>query len=199
MKTGAINFNFDVSDVIARALRSLPASDTAIAFMLPYVTVLAVPSPLERRVANELLIRLSDRRALSSRECCDNCINEALRSLQEIRSILLERRIELADEQEGILNQIIDLMLAAIRQFLTFEQRLASACIAKPDTANEFNRSEGDCQTYFDALEQLRGHLSRCLGQIAVVAGLSVPSDGFIAGYQGPWEMQAYEPLPADR
>lgn len=169
--------------------------------MLPFVTVLAVPSPLERRIANELLIRLSDRRVLSSWECCDNCIDDALRSLQQIRSILLERRIELADEQGGILSQVIELMLTAIRQFLTFEQGLASADATKPDSANDFYRPQEDRQIYFDALEQLRGHLSRCMGQIAVVAGLDVPSDGFIAGYQGPWQMEAYKPFnyAADR
>ena len=30
---------------------------------------------------------------------------------------------------------------------------------------------------------------------LAVVAGLNVPSDGFIAGYQGPWQMEAYKPI----
>lgn len=148
---------------------------------------------MERRIANELLIGLSDRRVLSSWECCDNCIDNALRSLQEIRTELLERKIELVDEQDGILSQLIELMLTAIRQFLTFEQNLASVDMAKPDAMNEFYRPAEDRQSYFDALEQLRGHLSRCMGQIAVVAGLKVPSDGLIAGYQGPWQMEAYK------
>lgn len=163
--------------------------------MLPFVTVLAVPNALERRIASELLIRLNDRRVLSSWECCDNCIHLAVRSLQEIRSILLERKVELVDEQDGILSQLIELMLTAIRQFLTFEQGLASAGIAKRDTAEEFYRPADDRQTYFDVLEQLRGHLSRCMGQIAMVAELNVPSDGLIAGYQGPWQMEAYKPV----
>lgn len=163
--------------------------------MLPYVTVLAAPSPLERRIANELLIWLSDRRVLSSWECCDKCINDALRSLQEIRSTLLERRIELAEEQGGILSQVIELMLTAIRQFLTFEVGLASVSVATLGASVAPHRRDEDRQTYFDALEQLRGHLSRCMGQIAVVAGFDVPSDGLIGGYQGPWQMEAYEPL----
>jgi hypothetical protein len=195
MRTGAINFQFDVSDIVVRALRSPPASNAATAFELPFVTVLADPSPLERRIANELLIPLGDRRVLSSWECCDNCIDDALRSLQEIRSILLEGKIELAGERSGILSQMIELMLTAIRQFLTFEQRLGSSGMAKPDPASEFYRPHEDRQIYFDALEQLRGHLSRCLGQVTVVAGLNVPSDGFIAGYQGPWQMKAYKPV----
>jgi hypothetical protein len=197
MRTGAINFQFDVSDVVIQALRSPPASNTATAFKLPFVTVLADPSPLERQIANELLIRLRDRRVLSSWECCDNCIDDALRSLQEIRSILLERRIELAGEQSGILSHIIELMLTAIRQFLTFEQSLGSAGMVRSDPGSEFYRPHEDRQVYFDALEQLRGHLSRCMGQVAVVAGLNVPSDGFVAGYQGPWPMEAYKPAAA--
>jgi hypothetical protein len=195
MRTGAINFQFDVSEVVARAMRAPPASNAATAFTLPFVTVLADRSPLERRIANELLIRLGDRRVLNSWECCDNCIDDALRSLQEIRSILLERRIELACEPTGILSHMIELMLTAIRQFLTFEQSLRSVGMAKTNPAEEFYRPHEDRQIYFDALEQLRGHLSRCLGQVAVVAGLNVPSDGFIAGYQGPWQMEAYKPV----
>lgn len=195
MRTGAIKFQFDLSEVVARALRSPPASNAATAFTLPFVTVLADRSPLERRIANELLIRLGDRRVLNSWECCDNCIDDALRSLQEIRSILLERRIELACEPNGILSNMIELMLTAIRQFLTFEQSLGSVGMAKSDSAEGFYRPNEDRQIYFDALEQLRGHLSRCLGQVAVVAGLNVPSDGFIAGYQGPWQMEAYKPV----
>lgn len=195
MRTGTINFQFDVSDVVAQAMRSPPASNAATAFTLPFVTVLADRSPLERQIANELLIRLGDRRVLSSWECCDNCIDNALRSLQEIRSILLERRVELAGEQSGILSHMIELMLAAVRQFLTFEQSLGSAGMAKPEPAGEFYRPYEDRQIYFDALEQLRGHLSRCMGQVAVIAGLNVPSDGLIAGYQGPWQMEAYKPI----
>lgn len=197
MRTGAINFQFDVSDVVARARCSPPASNAATAFKLPFVTVLADCSPLERRIANELLIPLGDRRVLNSWECCDNCIDDALRSLQEIRSILLERRIELVGEPSGILSLIIELMLTAVRQFLTFAQRLRSAGTVRSDPVSEPYRLDEDRQIYFDALEQLRGHLSRCLGQVAVVASLNVPSDGFIAGYQGPWQMEAYK-LVAD-
>lgn len=195
MRTGTINFQFDVSDIVARVMRSPKASNTATAFTLPFVTVLADWSPLEHQIASELLIRLGDRRVLSSKECCDNCIDDALRSLQEMRSILLESRIELVGEQSGIMSHMIELMLTAVRQFLTFEQSLGSAGMDKPEPAGEFYRPYEDRQIYFDALEQLRGHLSRCMGQIAVIAGRNVPSDGFIAGYQGPWQMDAYKPI----
>jgi hypothetical protein len=32
----------------------------------------------------------------------------------------------------------------------------------------------------FEALEILRGHLSRCLGQIAAIAGMEAPTEGLI-------------------
>jgi hypothetical protein len=47
-------------------------------------------------------------------------------------------------------------------------------------------------RAYFDALELLRGHLSRCLGQIAVLAGMDAPTERLIANYQGPWQVEAY-------
>lgn len=197
MRTGAINFKFDVSDVVINALRSPSALQGATAFELPFVTILANPSAFERKIANDLLISLGDRRVLSSSECCDNCIDQALQSLQEIRSLLLECRLKLAEEQCGILCRLMELMLTSIRQFLTFEQSLEIARIGELDSSSEFYRLPEERQIYFDALEQLRGHLSRCMGQISVVADLNLPSDGFVAGYQGPWQMEAYLPIAA--
>jgi len=53
----------------------------------------------------------------------------------------------------------------------------------------EFTRPPDTQQAYFDGLEVLRGHLSRCLGQIA---NMDMPSEGVIANYIGPWDEQAY-------
>lgn len=195
MRTGAIPFQFDISSIVRQLMRRPAAPLAAVTFQFPFVTVLAEPRSLERRIAAEILIRTKDRRVLSSWECCDNCIDNALRSLQEIRSGLVEKQVELITETDGILNHIIELMLVAIRQFLTFEQTLSGADLAKRKERKEFHRPPEDRQTYFDALELLRGHLSRCLGQIAIVAGMNVPSDGLIAGYQGPWQLEAYIPL----
>jgi hypothetical protein len=38
----------------------------------------------------------------------------------------------------------------------------------------------------------LRGHLSRCLGQVAKIAGMECPDEGLIVRYQGPWQLEAY-------
>ena len=91
------------------------------------------------------------------------------------------------DLSEGPLFQLINAMRLGISQFLTFEQRLK-----QPENASRYLRSPDVRQAYFDALEELRGHLSRRLGQIAVLAGMEAPSEGLVANYQGPWQLEAY-------
>lgn len=54
------------------------------------------PDKMERKVAREVVIRLADRRVLTSAECCDNCIDQALASLQEIRRIIVDKQVELS-------------------------------------------------------------------------------------------------------
>jgi hypothetical protein len=61
----------------------------------------------KRQVARELVIRLIDRRVLSAWECCDDCIDRALVSLQEIRQILVDKQVALSDMPEGPLYLLI--------------------------------------------------------------------------------------------
>ncbi len=63
---------------------------------------------------------------LSAKECCDTCIDQALESLQSIRSVLVDKQVELAHLTGGPLYLLLDAMLEGVRQFLTFEQRLSS-------------------------------------------------------------------------
>ncbi len=199
MRSDAIPFQFEIAEVLKDLARSADARPSAVRLSLPFLSLLVHPSAVERDVAAEIVVRVGDRRVLSARECCDGCIDDALRSLQELRALLVNKRVELAAERDGPLYQLIELMLVAIRQFLTFEQQLSSRHRGQASETGERFRSPEDRQTYFDALELLRGHLSRCLGQIAIVAGMSVPSDGLIAGYQGAWPMNAYKPVDAAR
>lgn len=88
---------------------------------------------------------------------------------------------------------MIDAMLLDIRQFFTYTELLERPDDAEPHLRfRDFERPRDTRQAYFDALELLRGHLSRCLGQIAVLAGVSAPADGLIAKYQGPWLIESY-------
>jgi hypothetical protein len=42
----------------------------------------------------------------------------------------------------------------------------------------------------------LRGHLSRCLGQVAMFADVELPSVGVIATYRDAWPLAVYKELP---
>lgn len=56
-------------------------------------------------------------------------------------------------------------MALGIRQFLTYEELLNRSDDAPPHPRfGEFYRPPDIREAYFDALEVLRGHLSRCLG-----------------------------------
>jgi hypothetical protein len=200
MKTVTPPFKFDLQDVLGRARRLAGGSVGEITLNLPFVSVAVHPKDKEKQVARELVIRLKDRRVLTAWECCDGCIDQALASLQEIRRLLVDKQVELADMQDGPLHLLIDAMALGIRQFLTFEQRLTHPG-DRSDTrlASELQRPEDMRRAYFDGLEILRGHLSRCLSQVATLAGMEVPNEGIIVHYQGAWQLDAYKapPLPS--
>ncbi|WAP69274.1 hypothetical protein [Jiella pelagia] len=163
---------------------------------LPFVDIDVDPQDKERRIAREVVIRLRDRRVLSAWECCDNCIDSALASLQEIRQTLVDKQVELSDLQDGPLYLLLDAMALGIRQFRTFEELLRRDENAPPHPRfGDFHRPMDTRQAYFDGLEVLRGHLSRCLGQIAKIADMPVPDEGIIANYQGGWQLEAYEEI----
>jgi len=192
MRTATPPFKFDIQDVLRRARRLAAGSLGDITLTLPFVTMAVHPRDKEKQVARELVIRLEDRRVLTAWECCDGCIDQALASRQEIRRLLVDKQVELADTQDGPLYTLLDAMALGIRQFLTFEQRLTAPGAQSPDFSGS-RRPEGTRQAYFDALEVLRGHLSRCLGQIAALAGMEPPNDGIIVHYQGAWQLEAYQ------
>lgn len=193
MRTGAILFKFEIEPALRALARGADGRPRALALAVPFLTVHVHPSDAERAVATEIVLRLADKRVLNAQECCDGCIDAALSSLQEIRARLVDARVSLADEN-GALSGLVELTLTAIRQFLTFEQRLPRKEVGKHPN-DEFYRDGEVRQAYFDALEQLRGHLSRCLGAVASIAGMNVPSDGVIPGYPGPWPTDAYFPI----
>lgn len=196
MRSGAIPFQFDLRDVLTRVRREIGSRVGDVTLNLPFVSVSVSPKDRERHVARELVIRLKDRRVLTAWECCDNCIDQALESLQEIRRTLVDKQVELSDLRDGSLYLLVDVMVEGIRQFLTYEQRLSHPDDVPPrGGSNDLRHGPEVRQVYFDALEILRGHLSRCLGQVAAIAGMDAPSDGIMAEYQGPWQIDAYQPL----
>ena len=116
-------FKFDIGNIVNR-LRSLPVSVDGVTITLPFVEVNVKVDNIEHKVAREVVIRLADRRVLNAFECCDSCIKNALQSLQEIRQIIVDKQVELSGKTDGVLYLLLDSIRDAIRQFLTFEQRL---------------------------------------------------------------------------
>jgi len=107
--------------------------------------------------------------------------------------MLLDKKVELSAFSDGPLFLILDYMLDAIRQFITFEESLSS----RPETPGvrpgydrekfQFNKHE-----YFAALEMLRAHLHRCLQQVAAVAGLERTAVTANLKYDHVWQLEAY-------
>jgi len=90
-------------------------------------------------------------------------------------------------------------MLESIRQFLTFEQRLREpehSRSRRPDPS-DLRRPRVERDAYFAALEMLRGHLYRCLAQVAAVAKVKIPKIAEGMRYDAAWQIEAYKSPPA--
>ena len=183
---------FNVSELLSKASRHLKKRVDGVTINLPFVSLSVRPDDLERKVAREVVIRLANKRVLNAFECCDSCIEQALASLQEIRSLLVDKQVELSGQTDGILYLILELMLEGIRQFSTFEEKLRTSNAQFPGELHTRLHRQ-DLQPYFAALEMLRGHLYRCLAQVAVVADTEIPKISTHMRYDGVWQLEAYE------
>jgi hypothetical protein len=196
-------FRFDLGGLISSARRKLNTRIDGVSISLPFISFKVSPNDLEKRIAREIVIRVGDKRVLNASECCDNCIDQALESLQNIREFLVNTQVELSHAVESPLYLLIDFQLEAIRQFLTFEQRLNAA---SPSTTrvvhvpSEFRRPPDQREQYFAALEMLRAHLYRCLAQVSKIANTPIPKIAEHMRYDEAWQLKAYEepPLPED-
>jgi hypothetical protein len=192
-------FKFDFDKLVATARRKLNNRVDGITISFPFVSVSVCPDDLEQQVAREIVIRMADRRVLNSSECCDNCIDQALESLQKIRQLLVDQQVKLSKATDGPLYLMIEFMLESIRQFLTFEQRLRAPehSQSRRPEASDFRRPRVERESYFAALEMLRGHLYRCLTQVAAIAKVQIPKIGEGMRYAAAWQMEAYKSPPA--
>lgn len=179
-------FKFDIGKILERA-RRLPVSVDGVTITLPFFEVTLKPDGVERKVAREVVIRLSDRRVLTASECCDGCIENALKSLQEIRQTLVEKQVELSHKTDGALFLLLDSIRDAIRQFLTFEQVLSKK------HRQMTNRTRESQELYFAALEMLRAHIHRSLLQVSKIAEMKIPGIVDHMRYDGNWQLEAYK------
>lgn len=194
MRTGRIPFRFDMTTLLALARERYAKHVGEVTLNLPFVSIAVNPKDKEKQIARELVIRLADRRVLSAWECCDDCIDNALKSLREIRSILVDKQVELSEIRDGPLYLLVEAMALGLRQFLTYEELLNKSDDAPQHPRfGDFHRPPDVRQSYFDALEVLRGHLSRCLGEVAAIGGMDLPQEGLVKNYQGTWQVEAYE------
>lgn len=188
-------FKFDVANIVRR-LRTLPVTVDGVTITLPFIEVSVKPDKTERRVAREVVIRLADRRVLTSAECCDNCIDQALTSLQEIRRIIVDKQVELSEKTDSALYMLLDSVRDSIRQFLTFEQRLRKGGGTIDDRKMRdpsFRRTVQSRELYFAGLEMLRAHINRTLLQVAKLADMEIPGLVGHMRYDEHWQLEAYK------
>lgn len=171
-----MKFQFDISESIKKARKYINKHVDGVTIEIPFISFSVKPTDIEKKIARELLIRLPDKRVLNSKECCDNCIDNSLASLQEIRKILVDKQVELSDYHDGGLYLLIELMTEVIRQFLTFEETLKpNGRLAPAPDLKDFHRDHETRSAYLELLEQLRFHVHSCLTQIAKIAEMETP------------------------
>lgn len=195
MTSGAVPFHFDVTQMIARARRLASKHIGEVTLNLPFVSVAVSPQDREKAAAREIVIRMRDRRVLSGRECCDNCIDASIASLQEIRALLVDQQVALSGLRNGPLFLVTDIIRQGLRQFLTYEEHLRRA--PDDDTPRllaDFRRDPAVREAYFAGLEQLRGHISRSLHEIRKIAGM--PEGEEVLDYATPWPLEQYVTPP---
>ena len=196
MRTLPPPFRFDFQSLLKRARQKVNTQVDGVSINLPFLTFNVRPDDLEREVAREIVIRLADRRVLNSFECCDDCIEKAIESLQDIRSKLVEKQLAMAKMTDSPVYLLVEFMLEGIRQFLTFEQRLRRSLpmssLVLPNSA-DFRRMPDQRDQYFAALEMLRAHLHRCLLQVAKIADIHIPKITENMRYDEAWQLEAYE------
>ncbi len=171
-----MGFKFNFDELLSKAVEKVKKHVDGVTIKLPFISFSVKPADIERKVARELLVRLPDKRVLSSNECCDNCIDDSLKSLQGIRSILVNAQVELANFHDGCLYLLIELMVEGVRQIITFEERLRVDSSLKNDVQfSDFYRSRDIQCNYFNVLDLLRLHIHSCLTQIAIIADMETP------------------------
>lgn len=186
-------FQFDISKSIKNARKFVNKHVDGVSIDIPFISFSVKPTDIERKVARELLIRLPDKRVLNAKECCDDCIDKALTSLQEVRKILVEKQVDLAEYHDDGLYLLIELMAEVIRQFLTYEESLRGREGRQElKDKSEFHRAPEIREAYFEVLNQLRFHIHSCLTQVSKIAEMETPKIESYLKSDDEWMLSLY-------
>lgn len=188
-----MEFKFNFDKLLGKAAEKAKKHIDGVTIKLPFISISVKPTDIEKKVARELLVRLPDKRVLSSKECCDNCIDNSLASLQDIRSILVEGQVKLTEFHDGGLYLLVELMAEGVRQFITFEERLRVDPSLKDEAQfTDFYRPRDIQSQYFKVLEQLRFHIHSCLTQVATIADMETPKIDSYLKENEEWMLSLY-------
>ncbi|MFA5750466.1 MAG: hypothetical protein WC895_04595 [Candidatus Shapirobacteria bacterium] len=78
---------------------------------------------IEKRIFSEILTRSTDKRFLTSSQCCSNCTKYAIESIVEYRKFLVDKVVELRDVKKSTLLKTVNLILAESRAFLSVSEQ----------------------------------------------------------------------------
>ena len=119
-------------------------------------------------IAKETIITLVDRRILNAKECCANCIYNAVNSLKEIKSDLINIKKQLKNNINSPLFYFVDYIIISINSFFDFIERNNLVDNKVDDKDHDIKK------VYFDALEIIRNHIAQCMNEIAKIAKIQI-------------------------
>ena len=171
------DFMIDIRDLVQKGRRNLNKRVGSVTISTPSgISFNIEPHDPEVTCAREVIIFMRDRRVLNSKECCDGCIDRSLESLNKIREYLVGCQQKLANLSDGGLFLMIEFILDAIRQFMTYSERIETSYKSIDTGISDLRRDPVAREKYFTALNRLRNHCWQTLRQISHIANIDLPS-----------------------
>ncbi|MBI1944529.1 MAG: hypothetical protein HYS27_02465 [Deltaproteobacteria bacterium] len=165
----------DVRDLVSRARRWVSARVGGATITTGFISFPLVANDPERTAARQLVIRLRDKRVFTASDCCDGCVKNSIAALQEVRKILVEAQVQLANSHGGQLFWCTDYMRETIRAFLTWEERVRAADRPDARAPDEHYRDQVQTRRYIEQLDVLRAHVRVAMTGIAKIAEMELP------------------------
>lgn len=149
----------DINKIYKEAIKFAKKTTISdITITLPFISFSVQATDIEKKIAREIIIRVRDKRVITSFQCCPSCTEYAIISLNEIRAILIDKQVEL-NNVDSVLFLLIDFALDGIRNFMSNTENL---------------KVSRHLETYKRLLQELREHLLRVFDQVSKIAELSM-------------------------